>query len=69
MTVIQLPLGLLKKAGYSVKPAEIFIERKDSTDNYKKLAVTIPGTELARGGGGVRCMTMPVRRAEIDKMG
>ena len=62
-------LESLEKAGYSVKPAEIFINKKDSPDNYKKLAVTIPGTELARGGGGVRCMTMPVKRAEIDKMG
>ena len=62
-------LKSLEKEGYSVKPAEIFINRSDSPDNYEKLAVTIPGTELARGGGGVRCMTMPVKRAELDKMG
>ncbi len=62
-------LESLEKSGYAVKPAEIFIDGRDSTDNYSKLAVTIPGTELARGGGGVRCMTMPVRRSRIDSMG
>ena len=59
----------LEKAGYSVRPAEVFINGNDNTDNYEKLAVSIPGTELARGGGGVRCMTMPVRRAKLDRMG
>ncbi len=30
-----------------------------------RCVVTVPGTELARGGGGVRCMTMPLRRSDI----
>ncbi len=59
----------LEKAGYSVRPAEVFINGSDRIDKYEKLAVSIPGTELARGGGGVRCMTMPVRRAHLDTMG
>ncbi len=62
-------LSSLEKAGYSVRSAEIFINGKDRPENYSKLAVTIPGTELARGGGGVRCMTMPVRRSKLDRMG
>ncbi|HEY3372921.1 MAG TPA: arginine deiminase family protein [Prolixibacteraceae bacterium] len=31
-----------------------------------KCVITIPGSELARGGGGARCMSMPIRRKKID---
>lgn len=30
-----------------------------------KCVITIPGSELARGGGGARCMSMPIRRKKI----
>jgi len=30
-----------------------------------KCVITIPGSELARGGGGARCMSMPIRRKQI----
>jgi len=30
-----------------------------------KCVVTIPGSELARGGGGARCMSMPIRRKKV----
>ncbi|MDP2337324.1 MAG: arginine deiminase family protein [Bacteroidota bacterium] len=31
-----------------------------------KCVITIPGSELARGGGGARCMSMPVRRKSVN---
>ena len=31
-----------------------------------KCVITIPGSELARGGGGARCMSMPIRRKEVN---
>ena len=30
-----------------------------------KCVLTIPGSELARGGGGARCMSMPIRRKKV----
>jgi arginine deiminase len=32
---------------------------------YDKCVVTISGSELSRGGGGCRCMTMPIRRKDV----
>lgn len=55
----------LNNNGFEVLKAGDVIEGKISVDNYKKCVVLIAGSELARGGGGARCMTMPVRRSEV----
>ena len=51
---------------YEVFTAIDFIENKVNIYDYKKAVITIAGSELARGGGGARCMTMPVRRKAVD---
>ncbi len=56
----------LNKSGYEVLAATDVISGKVSPDDYKKCVVTIAGSELARGGGGARCMTQPIRRAQIN---
>ncbi len=55
----------LNNNGFEILKSNDVIEGKVSVDNYKKCVVLIPGSELARGGGGARCMTMPVRRGEV----
>lgn len=59
-------IGELNKNGYEVLQASDVIAGKVSPDDYKKCVVTIAGSELARGGGGARCMTQPIRRAEVN---
>ena len=56
----------LSNNGFEVIKAGDVVEGKILVDNYKKCVVLIPGSELARGGGGARCMTMPVRRGEVN---
>ncbi len=55
----------LNQAGFNVAHARDIIsgEREISAD--ERLVVTMDGAELSRGGGGCRCMTMPVARRDI----
>lgn len=56
----------LNKNGYHVLSATDVIAGKTSVDDYNKCVIQIAGSELARGGGGARCMTMPIKRAEVN---
>ena len=55
----------LNKSGFSVLKAIDIISGKENVDNHKRAVVTIQGSELSRGGGGARCMTMPIRRENL----
>ena len=52
--------------GYAVIKANDVIQGKTDINSYNKYVVTIDGSELSRGGGGCRCMTMPVRRKAVE---
>lgn len=56
----------LSQQGFDVIRAKDIINGKDVIDAHDKCVITIEGSELSRGGGGCRCMTMPVSRAKID---
>ncbi len=55
----------LNRQGYEVIRAKDALNGQKELDNYDKWVVTIEGGELARGGGGPRCMTLPVRRKPL----
>jgi len=55
----------LNRAGFAVVPGTDIINGKADLDELGKCVITIDGSELARGGGGCRCMTMPLGRLPL----
>jgi len=52
----------LHQSGYEIIDSKDVLNGKTDLSTIKKYVLTIDGAELSRGGGGVRCMTMPFRR-------
>ncbi|MDO5760375.1 MAG: arginine deiminase family protein [Bacteroidota bacterium] len=55
----------LSKNGFSVIEAKDIVSGKENLNNYNKFVVTVEASELPRGCGGARCMTMPIYRQEV----
>ena len=53
---------VLRIAGLSIVD---FVAFDDWLDTKHRTVITIDGDELVRGGGGPRCLTLPLRRAPL----
>lgn len=55
----------MNQAGFEIIKANDVLSGSTILESYEKYVITIDGSELPRGGGGARCMTMPVNRTNL----
>jgi arginine deiminase len=56
---------LEREAGYRIVDGIEFLTGETDVADDENAIITFDGSELVRGGGGARCMTMPIRRESI----
>jgi arginine deiminase len=57
---------LHQEAGFRIIAGVDFLTGDEEPEGDERFVLTFEGSELVRGGGGPRCMTLPIERGPID---
>ena len=56
----------MSRYGYEILRARDLVKGRVDPHQHDKYVIALDGSELPRGGGGARCMTMPVNRKNVE---
>lgn len=58
--------ALHREAGFRIVTGVDFLTGDEEPEPDERFVLTFEGSELVRGGGGPRCMTLPIERELLD---
>jgi arginine deiminase len=57
----------MERMGFRIVPSVSFLTGEERITDSDRAVLTFEGSELVRGGGGPRCMTLPIHRDDVTE--